>query len=182
MALNPGDTLLNDRYRISRQLGRGGFGFVYEAHDMLLGEEVTIKELIPALVGDEAMLKRFLAEAKATRHLTHRRIVRTHNVFSEGGSYYIVMQYMPGGSLEERLRKQGPVPMSEAVRIPAEGTPLITVARNRLHTSCIDLPVVSRSQCWTVANLNVWRRYRDQNSRRANGRCTNHHRQDHKVA
>ena len=105
--LSPGDTLSNDHYRIERQLGRGGFGFVYLAHDTLLGQDVAIKELIPALVSDEAMLKRFLAEARATMRLTHRRIVRTYNVFSQGGNYYIVMEYMPGGSLEDRLREQG---------------------------------------------------------------------------
>ena len=83
MALNPGDTLLNDQYRILRLLGRGGFGFVYLAQDTLLQEEVAIKELIPALVGDVATLRRFLAEAKATMRLTPERVVRTHNVFSE---------------------------------------------------------------------------------------------------
>jgi serine/threonine protein kinase len=66
MALNDGDTLNNDHYRIIRLLGRGGFGFVYLAQDTLLGEQVAIKELIPALVGDESMLKRFLAGARAT--------------------------------------------------------------------------------------------------------------------
>ncbi|MBN1813657.1 MAG: SUMF1/EgtB/PvdO family nonheme iron enzyme [Anaerolineae bacterium] len=120
MALNPGDTLLSGHYRILRLLGRGGFGFVYLAQDALLHEEVAIKELIPALVGDEAMLKRFLAEAKATMRLTHKHIVRTHNVFSEGGNYYIVMEYMPGGSLEERLRKDGSLPVDEALRIATE--------------------------------------------------------------
>jgi formylglycine-generating enzyme required for sulfatase activity/serine/threonine protein kinase len=120
MALNPGDTLSNGHYRIIRQLGRGGFGFVYLAQDTLLGEDVAIKELIPALVGDEVMLKRFLAEAKATMRLTHKQIVRTHNVFSEGGNYYIVMEYMAGGSLEDRLREQGPLPVDGAVRVAAE--------------------------------------------------------------
>ena len=120
MPLSPGDTLLNGQYRIERQLGRGGFGFVYQAQDTLLGEDVAIKELIPGLVGDEAMLKRFLAEAKATMRLTHEHIVRTHNVFQEGGNYYIVMECMPGGSLEDRLRAAGPLPVDEAVRIAAE--------------------------------------------------------------
>ena len=120
MALDPGHQLLNGHYRILRLLGRGGFGFVYHAQDTLLGEQVAIKELIPALVGDEAMLKRFLAEARATMRLTHRHIVRTHNVFQEGDNYYIVMEYMAGGSLEERLREQGPLPVEEAVRIAAE--------------------------------------------------------------
>jgi Tol biopolymer transport system component len=120
MALQPGDILSNDHYRLLRQLGRGGFGFVYLARDALLDEEVAIKELIPALVGDETMLKRFLAEAKATMRLTHKRIVRTHNVFHEGGNYYIVMEYMAGGSLEDRLREQGPLPVDEALRIATE--------------------------------------------------------------
>jgi formylglycine-generating enzyme required for sulfatase activity/serine/threonine protein kinase len=120
MALNPGDTLLNGHYRIDRQLGRGGFGFVYLAQDTLLGEQVAIKELIPALVGDETMLRRFLAEARATMRLTHKHIVRTHNVFAEGGNYYIVMEYMAGGSLEGRLRECGSLSISEAVRVAAE--------------------------------------------------------------
>jgi len=120
MTLKPGDTLLNGQYRILRQLGRGGFGFVYQAQDVLLSEQVAIKELIPALVGDEEMLRRFLAEAKATMRLTHRRIVRTHNVFGERDSYFIVMEFMPGASLEAQLAEHRPVPAGEAARIAAE--------------------------------------------------------------
>ncbi len=120
MALKPGDSLLNDQYRILRQLGHGGFGFVYLAQDTLLSEDVAIKELIPALVGNDAMLKRFLAEAKATMRLTHSQIVRTHNVFQQGDNYYIVMEFMPGGSLEDHLRQQAPMPVDDAVRITAQ--------------------------------------------------------------
>ena len=75
-----------------------GFGFVYQAQDTLLRDEVAIKELIPALVGDDAMLKRFLAEARATMRLRRERIVGTHNIFQEGGNYHIVMEFMAGGS------------------------------------------------------------------------------------
>jgi serine/threonine-protein kinase len=120
MARNAGDTLLNGQYRILRQLGRGGFGFVYQAQDALLGEDVAIKELIPSLVGDETTLKRFLAEARATMRLSHDRIVRTHNVFSESGNYYIAMEYMAGGSLEERLGEHGALAVGEALRVAAE--------------------------------------------------------------
>jgi serine/threonine protein kinase len=125
VALNPGNTLLNGQYRILRQLGRGGFGFVYLAHDRLLGEEVAIKELIPALVGDDATLKRFLAEAKATMRLAHDHIVRTHNIFSESDDagdsrFYIVMEYVAGGSLETLLEAHGLLPVDQAVRVAAE--------------------------------------------------------------
>ena len=54
------------KYQILRRLAQGGFADVYQAQDTLLGEEVAVKELIPALVGDESTLKRFLAEARAT--------------------------------------------------------------------------------------------------------------------
>ncbi len=141
MALKPGDTLLNGQYRIIQQLGRGGFGFVYLAHDMLLGEQVAIKELIPALVGDESILKRFLTEAKATMRLTHERIVRTYNVFHEGGSYYIAMEYMAGGSLGDRLRQHGPLPVEEAIRIIAQVCEGLEYAHRRGVVHCDLKPV-----------------------------------------
>ncbi len=76
MSLTPGELLLNGQYRILQQLGRGGFGFVYEAHDTLLGEEVAIKELIPALVGDETIPSGFLVTKNfrlKTRHTNHQK-------------------------------------------------------------------------------------------------------------
>ena len=138
MALQPGDTLLNGQYRILRQLGRGGFGFVYLAQESPLEEQVAIKELIPGLVGDEGSLKRFLAEAKATRRLTHERIVRTHHVFGEGGNYYIVMEYMPGGSLEERLgyKANCPCPWMQSKRLAAEVCAGLAYAHQRGVVHC----------------------------------------------
>jgi serine/threonine-protein kinase len=136
MSLQPGDTLLNGQYRIVRLLGRGGFGFVYLAQDTLLREEVAIKELIPALVGDEAMLKRFLAEAKATMRLTHERIVRTHAVFSERGNYYIVMEYLAGGSLETALQERGALTVDEAVHIAADVAEGLSYAHERGVVHC----------------------------------------------
>jgi eukaryotic-like serine/threonine-protein kinase len=120
MPLQPGDLLLNGKYIIRALLGRGGFGFVYLADDTLLHGPVALKELIPALVGDEEILRRFLAEARATMRLTHPRIVRSHDVFAERGNYYIVMEYMAGGSLEARLVERGALPVEEAVRVAAE--------------------------------------------------------------
>ena len=120
MPLKPNDTLLNGQYRILRLLGRGGFGFVYQAQDTLLHKEVAIKELIPALVGDEATLKRFLVEARATMELAHDHIVRTFNVFQESDNYYIIMECMSGGSLEDRLRETGSLPVDEAVTIAVQ--------------------------------------------------------------
>ena len=112
MPLNPGDTLLNGQYGIQRQLGRGGFGFVYQAQDTLL------------------------AEAKATMRLTPLHIVRTHNVFQEGGNYYIVMECMAGGSLEDRLRGGNALPINEAVRVAAEVCQGLQVAHRQGVVHC----------------------------------------------
>ena len=136
MALQSGDTLLSGQYRILRQLGRGGFGFVYLAQDTLLGDRVAIKELIPALVGDDTILKRFLAEARATMRLSHEHIVRTHNVLSDGSSYYIIMEYMAGGSLEAWLQAYGPLPVDDAVRVAAEVCEGLSYAHQRGVVHC----------------------------------------------
>lgn len=119
MTLNPGDTLLNGQYRILHPLGRGGFGYVYSAQQQLTGETVAIKELISGLVDDAGVVQRFIQEARASQRLTHPNIVRTHSIFEDGEDYYLVMEYMPGGSLAERLER-GRLPVGEALRIMNE--------------------------------------------------------------
>ncbi|MBN1140055.1 MAG: serine/threonine protein kinase, partial [Anaerolineae bacterium] len=118
MALQPGDLLDNGRYCIVRVLGRGGYGFVYLAGDNRLRDPVAIKELLSALVDDQATVKRFVQEARATMRLTHPNLVHTRDVFQEGDNWYTVMDYLPGGSLSERLG-HGPLPVGEALRIMA---------------------------------------------------------------
>jgi serine/threonine protein kinase len=95
MPLLAGD-MLHGQY----QMGCGGFGYVYHARDVHVHGEVAIRGLIPGLVRDEGMRRRFLAEAKATMRLGQERIARIHTVFLEGGNYYIVMEYLAGGLLE----------------------------------------------------------------------------------
>ena len=136
MTLKAGDTLLGGKYHIQKVLGKGGYGFVYLARETMLNEERAIKELIPALVGDEAALNRFLAEAKATMRLTHERIVRTYDIFREGSSYYIVMEYLSGGSLEEHLRARRLLPISEVLRIATEVCDGLSHAHQRGVVHC----------------------------------------------
>lgn len=134
--LKPGSTLLNGRYRIVRHIARGGFGSVYLAQDTLLREEVAIKELIPALVGDEIALKRFLVEAKAMMQLAHPHIVHTRDIVVAGGNYYMVMEHMAGGSLEDRIRTGKPLAVDEAVRILADVCEGLAYAHERGVIHC----------------------------------------------
>jgi len=111
--------ILDGKYQISGIVGRGGFGYVYLARERLTGEVVAIKELIPSFVDDPEMVHRFIQEARATLRLKHRYIARTYGIFQDQGTYYLAMEHLPGGSLEERL-EDGPLPPHQVVRIAAD--------------------------------------------------------------
>ncbi len=116
----PGDTLLRGRYRVKRLLHRGGYGLIYLAWDNCLGKDLVLKELIPALADDSVTQRRFVREAQATFCLTHPNIVHPLNVFTERDNYYFVMEYLPGGSLEELIRERERFSLDEVVPIAAD--------------------------------------------------------------
>lgn len=117
MALRAGDELLNGKYRIERQIGQGGFALVYLGHDTIHDHQVAIKELVVTLVHDKSAIDRFMAEGKAAKLIRHPNVVEVCEVFPEGDNYYIAMEYLPGGSLQDRLRKKGSLSVDEALRI-----------------------------------------------------------------
>ncbi len=116
--LEPG-SILDSKYEIRAPIGQGGFGHVYRARGRLTGETVAIKELVPAFVDHPEMVQRFIEEARATLRLTHPHIFRTHGIFEDGATFYLAMEYLPGGSLADAL-KRGPLPLNEAVRVATE--------------------------------------------------------------
>jgi len=96
------------KYIIIRELGRGGFGIVYEAHDTSLDRLVALKALHPNLVNDMTFLSRFKQEAKLAARLEHPNIVPVYEFNQADGRYYIVMGLMTKGSLGDLLEKYGP--------------------------------------------------------------------------
>ncbi len=115
MALLSG-TRLRD-YEIKSLIGKGGMGEVYMAEDVNLGRKVAIKLLHTQNAADPNHLKRFLNEAKVQARLVHPNIVALHSFFEEGGAYYLVMQYAPGITLSQLIRRTGPIPEHRAMRI-----------------------------------------------------------------
>jgi serine/threonine protein kinase len=115
MTLVPG-TRLRD-YEITGLIGKGGMGEVYMAEDVNLGRKVAVKLLHTQNSADPNHLKRFLNEAKVQAQLVHPNIVALHSFFEEGGAYYLVMQYAPGVTLAELVRRTGPIPEQRALRI-----------------------------------------------------------------
>ena len=99
----PGNKQIGD-YRIVREIGRGGMGVVYEAHQVSLNRRVALKILPFAAVLDQRQIARFRNEAQAAAQLHHPHIVPVFAVGQEHGVYYYAMQYIDGQSLEARDR------------------------------------------------------------------------------
>jgi serine/threonine-protein kinase len=112
------------RYRIVRELGRGGMGVVYEAEDPLLSRKVALKTIHRGLISDPAAGKmfeeRFFAEARAAAGLSHPGIVVVHDVGrDEAGILFIALEFLTGQTLDKRLAATGALPWEEAFRIAA---------------------------------------------------------------
>ncbi len=106
-----------NKFEIQEELGRGGFGVVYKALDTVLGRTVAIKVLHPNLVNDPSFLSRFSKEAQIAAQLDHPNLVPVYDFGHEDGRYYIVMGYMSGGSLKDRLAKEGKLSPERALEI-----------------------------------------------------------------
>lgn len=107
------ETILQGRYRIVRQLGQGGMGAVYEAVDQRLDTTVALKE---TLFADERLRKQFEREARLLARLHHPALPRVSDHFSEGDGQFLVMQYIPGDDLMEKIvRRRGPFPPDQVL-------------------------------------------------------------------
>ncbi|HEY7398172.1 MAG TPA: serine/threonine-protein kinase, partial [Gaiellaceae bacterium] len=110
-------TVLPERFRNPRLVARGGMGEVYCATDSMLGRTVAIKLLDARLAGDETVRRRFRREAlTAARVSSEHGIVTIFDVGECAGRPFIVMEYLPGGSLQDVLTREGPQPPATAVR------------------------------------------------------------------
>lgn len=118
---SPGDSEFTGKlngYEILGEVGRGGMGVVLKAFDPKLRRVVAIKVLAPHLAANAAARERFLREARAAAAVAHEHVVTIHSVEeSTARSPYIVMQFVPGRSLQERLDQTGPMKLPEILRI-----------------------------------------------------------------
>lgn len=119
IGLLPGTRLL-DRYRIARELGAGGMGMVYLAHDEKLDMPVAIKVLRDVLSRDPGSVKRLIAEAKHSMILAHANIVRVHNFEDGPTTKFLVMEYVEGETLAHRIAREGKLGEEETRRIAVE--------------------------------------------------------------
>lgn len=96
---------IGGRYQIEDLLGQGGMSAVYKATDPNLRRVVAVKIIHPHLSGDQEFVRRFEEEAAAVAQLRHNNIIQVHDFSHDGGTYYIVFEFVPGESLQSWLKR-----------------------------------------------------------------------------
>lgn len=111
---------LAGRYSLEHELGRGGMGIVYLAHEVALDRPVALKLLPPELAAQPALRERFLREARTAAGLSHPNIVPIHAVDEIAGYVFFAMAFVDGETLGQRVRSRGPLSSSDAARLLRE--------------------------------------------------------------
>ncbi|MEE2886409.1 MAG: FHA domain-containing serine/threonine-protein kinase [Planctomycetota bacterium] len=104
-------------YRMSGVLGRGGHGTVYRAEQMSLHRNVALKVLPKETTQNAEFVGRFVAEARAAARLSHPNVVQVFDVGHDGDTYFLSMEIMENGSLEDRLKREGKLPWQECLQL-----------------------------------------------------------------
>ncbi|HSB55741.1 MAG TPA: protein kinase [Gemmatimonadales bacterium] len=130
MSFAPG-TVLDDRYEIGREIGRGGYSIVYLATDRTLGRQVAIKLLVPPPSAAQTAKERLRREVLAARDLGHTNIVAIYDFVDAGERGSIVMEYIDGPDLALKVAEGGPLPAEMAARVGREVALALSAAHRR---------------------------------------------------
>jgi CheY-like chemotaxis protein len=109
--------LSSSRYRLRAVLGEGGMGTVYKADDLLLKMPVAVKVLGSQFTRDKRSVAALKEEARIAMQLSHRHIVRIHNLQKSGRYYFLVMEYVNGRNFREICRRYGKLPLATVVQV-----------------------------------------------------------------
>jgi CheY-like chemotaxis protein len=122
----PADSTKNldtERYKLEEIIGEGGMGKVYRAYDHLLGMPVAIKVLSAEFMEDELAVSTLKEEARIAMRLSHRHIVRIHNLQQVGSHYFLVMEYVKGQTFRDIMNNCGRLPLDmlmQVIRVSSE--------------------------------------------------------------
>lgn len=130
------DKVLKDRYRIIEYIGCGGMAEVYTAVDMLLERTVAVKVLRPQFSTDENFINKFRREAQAAANLNHNNIVSVFDVGTQDNIHYIIMEYVPGETLQKVVQKKAPLDPLEAIYIARDIAKALLKAHSKGIVHC----------------------------------------------
>ncbi|MCC6531792.1 MAG: HEAT repeat domain-containing protein [Burkholderiales bacterium] len=111
------EQVIGARYRVRREIGRGGFGVVLLVEDLMVHEDIALKLISPHLTEDEVAIKRMVHEVRYARKITHENVIRIHDFVSIGKSYAMSMEYFASVPLTRRIRRARYEPKQEALRL-----------------------------------------------------------------
>ncbi|MCA1561289.1 MAG: serine/threonine protein kinase [Acidobacteria bacterium] len=124
------NTALTSTYRVERELGSGGMGVVFLAHDVRHGRPVAVKVLRPELAGSLGAA-RFIREIRTVAGLQHPNIVALYDSGEADGLLFYVMPYIEGESLRDRLRRERQLPLDDAIQIACDVAQALGYAHGR---------------------------------------------------
>ena len=107
--------VLDGRYRVGPKIARGGMATVYEATDLRLDRTVAVKVMHEGLADDEEFVNRFQREARAAARLAHHNVVAVFDTGDDHGTLFLVMEYVPGLTLRDLIRKEAPMSPAKAL-------------------------------------------------------------------
>src|ERR671936_2546495 len=113
-------TLIGGRFRLDERIGAGGMSTVYRAFDPTLERWVAIKLMHRDIASDPDQLERFRREARAVARISHPHLVTVIDAGEDDGTPYIVLEYVEGETLKERIRRLGRLPVTEAIAYAIE--------------------------------------------------------------
>ena len=122
---------LGEGYVVEGQLGSGGFAVVYLVRDLHLKRKLAVKVLSPDVIASHSVLERFRREAETVAQLSHPHIVPLHFIGQKDDLVYLVMEAIDGGSLADRLEREGQLPIDESARIFSEVASALAHAHKR---------------------------------------------------
>jgi serine/threonine protein kinase/Tfp pilus assembly protein PilF len=108
------------RYQIIEELGKGGMGKVYKAHDTEIKEKVALKLLKPEIASDAKTIERFRNEIRLARKIAHRNVCRMYDLGEERGTRFITMEYVDGEDLKSTIRRIGRLPVGKSIAIAGQ--------------------------------------------------------------
>jgi serine/threonine protein kinase/beta-lactam-binding protein with PASTA domain len=109
--------VLDGRYRVGPKIARGGMATVYEATDLRLDRTVAVKVMHEGLADDDEFVRRFQREARSAAKLAHHNVVAVFDTGEDSGTLFLVMEYVPGLTLRDLIRKEAPMAPGKALAV-----------------------------------------------------------------
>lgn len=130
------DKIIKNRYKINKELGRGGMAIVYEATDIMLDRQVALKMVRPEYASDDAFIEKIKHEARAVARISHPNVVNIYDIGQVKKAHYLVMENINGQNLKDIIEARGKLPVIEALDIASQIAAALHVAHDNSIVHC----------------------------------------------